>query len=225
MTKPLPPPGWYADPSGAASQRYFDGANWTDYSAPYAPTPLPPPIPKPSGGGRTVAIVLGIVGIVLVGFVVLIGIAMFTGSHSSSPSGSSAPPGGNLFDRSVGMNQPAADGKFTFTVTGFDEMDSIGLSNPRGRFIVVNVTVKNTSNKEQSFQVNDQMLIGSNGAKYRADWVAASSINHENTLLLELGPGFTADYRLPFDLPQDVAPAKVELHESALSGGAKVKLS
>jgi hypothetical protein len=98
------------------------------------------------------------------------------------------------------MNEPISDGKFTFTVTGVDEMDSIGMSEPRGRFIVVDVTVKNTSDEEKSFQVNDQKLIGSNGAD-RADWVAGSSINDENTLLLQLGPGFAADYRLPFDLP------------------------
>lgn len=26
-------PGWYSDPSGVASQRYFDGANWTQHTA------------------------------------------------------------------------------------------------------------------------------------------------------------------------------------------------
>lgn len=28
---PLPPAGWYPDPSGAPGQRYFDGANWTEH--------------------------------------------------------------------------------------------------------------------------------------------------------------------------------------------------
>ena len=26
-----PPAGWYADPGGTASQRYWDGARWTDH--------------------------------------------------------------------------------------------------------------------------------------------------------------------------------------------------
>lgn len=38
MTNPLPPPGWYADPSGAAGQRYFDGANWSAHRAPPPPS-------------------------------------------------------------------------------------------------------------------------------------------------------------------------------------------
>jgi hypothetical protein len=40
MTKPVPQPGWYPDPSGAGGQRYFDGAKWTAYA--------PPPPPQPS---------------------------------------------------------------------------------------------------------------------------------------------------------------------------------
>jgi hypothetical protein len=27
---PPPPPGWYPDPGGANTQRYFDGTKWTD---------------------------------------------------------------------------------------------------------------------------------------------------------------------------------------------------
>ncbi|MBA2552406.1 MAG: DUF2510 domain-containing protein, partial [Geodermatophilaceae bacterium] len=33
-----PQPGWYADPSGAAAQRWWDGNQWTDH------TQQPPPV-------------------------------------------------------------------------------------------------------------------------------------------------------------------------------------
>ena len=33
MTAPSPPPGWYADPSGAPGQRYFHGSEWTEHRA------------------------------------------------------------------------------------------------------------------------------------------------------------------------------------------------
>lgn len=36
----LPPPGWYADPSGAPGQRYWDGRQWTQhYFAQASPCP------------------------------------------------------------------------------------------------------------------------------------------------------------------------------------------
>lgn len=34
MTAPLPPPGWYPDPSGAPRQRYWDGCDWADAIVP-----------------------------------------------------------------------------------------------------------------------------------------------------------------------------------------------
>ena len=53
--RPLPPAGWYPNPSGAPGQRYFDGREWTAHHRgtpqqpmPVSPAPLPhppPPIP------------------------------------------------------------------------------------------------------------------------------------------------------------------------------------
>lgn len=31
MTSPLPPPGWYPDPTGASGYQYFDGSDWTEH--------------------------------------------------------------------------------------------------------------------------------------------------------------------------------------------------
>lgn len=36
------PPGWYPDPNDGNTQRYFDGARWTDQLAPL-PAAKPPP--------------------------------------------------------------------------------------------------------------------------------------------------------------------------------------
>jgi host cell surface-exposed lipoprotein/uncharacterized protein DUF2510 len=37
MSTSSPPPGWYPDPSGGPSQRYWDGTRWTDAFQPAAP--------------------------------------------------------------------------------------------------------------------------------------------------------------------------------------------
>jgi hypothetical protein len=34
-TPPPPPPGWYPDPGGTNTQRYFDGNKWTDHHVPF----------------------------------------------------------------------------------------------------------------------------------------------------------------------------------------------
>lgn len=45
---PLPPPGWYPDPGGAKTQRYFDGTKWSDQLAPFNPSPGAGPLPLPN---------------------------------------------------------------------------------------------------------------------------------------------------------------------------------
>jgi uncharacterized RDD family membrane protein YckC len=45
------PPGWYPDPSGGG-QRYFDGAAWTQHTAPYAQAPPPWAMTPPWKGAR-----------------------------------------------------------------------------------------------------------------------------------------------------------------------------
>lgn len=42
---PPPPAGWYPDPDVADQQRYWDGADWTEHTAPAS---VPPP-PQASG--------------------------------------------------------------------------------------------------------------------------------------------------------------------------------
>jgi len=39
----MPSAGWYTDPSEPSGQRYWDGAAWTEHTAPGAAPPSPPP--------------------------------------------------------------------------------------------------------------------------------------------------------------------------------------
>jgi hypothetical protein len=40
MSTPLPPAGWYPDPTSSAHQRWWDGGRWTDFSQPSTPLPF-----------------------------------------------------------------------------------------------------------------------------------------------------------------------------------------
>ena len=68
MTAPPPPPprGWYPDPGGANTQRYFDGTNWTDHLAPLNLPPLPRPTRQKTSSHKLTTVV-GIVVVALVG--------------------------------------------------------------------------------------------------------------------------------------------------------------
>lgn len=61
------PAGWYPDPEGKPSQRYWDGTNWTDQSRPSLSSPALPATSMANGvaaqnGMGTAALVLGILG-------------------------------------------------------------------------------------------------------------------------------------------------------------------
>ncbi|MGB0972108.1 MAG: DUF4352 domain-containing protein [Mycobacterium sp.] len=197
------PAGWYPDPSGVPGHRYFDGHQWTQHHQ-----------PPPGKGPKTKPIVWVVVAVLVLGAVGL-GLAMERFKET-----------GEVFPgTTVGMNESASDGKFTFRVTKVSKaFGAVGFSEPRGQWVIVTVDVVNTGREEQSFMVSNQKLIGSNGAEYEADWVAGAAINDENALSLSLGPGFATTMKLPFDLPRGVSPDRIELHDSAFSGGVTVSL-
>ena len=63
MTHPTSP-GWYPDPSGAPTQRYFDGTQWTDQLAPFAaPVPQASPPPKSAAVAGLLQLFLGTFGL------------------------------------------------------------------------------------------------------------------------------------------------------------------
>ena len=58
---PRPVPGWYPDPGGAGSQRYFDGTNWTSQFA----HPTKPP-KKSISTGKALLAAVGVVLLVII---------------------------------------------------------------------------------------------------------------------------------------------------------------
>jgi hypothetical protein len=62
-----PNPGWYADPdpSNAGGQRFWDGGQWTQHSAPGTLRPTPGPPERQSGGNRGLKVALSIAAVVV----------------------------------------------------------------------------------------------------------------------------------------------------------------
>lgn len=54
---------------------------------------------------------------------------------------------------------------------------------------------------------------------------AALSVDHSESFLNTINPGNSVDGTLVFDVPEGLAPAAVELHDSPFSGGATVTLA
>jgi hypothetical protein len=215
-------PGWYPDPNGNG-QRYFDGQKWTEHQA---AAPLPAPAPKKSGPKINWAVLV----VVLLFFG---GCAVFSsmGDSDKKPTGTtgttSQARATDAAAAKAGLGTEVRDGKFSFVVTDVSTPGNIpGASDPRGEWMVASMKVANIGSEPQSFFVQNQKLIDSAGREYAADTMAAYSINpSDTTMVMDLGPGFSIDVKVPFDVPPGTKAAAIVVHDSAFSGGATVNVS
>ena len=74
-------PGWYPDPSGAPHQRYWDGTQWTEHTAPSAGPAVAPPTQRSRGVGCLIAAVVGIVVLFVGAILAAIAIPTFLGAR------------------------------------------------------------------------------------------------------------------------------------------------
>ena len=126
----------------------------------------------------------------------------------------------------TGLNQPARDGEFEFTVTtvkcGATSVDS----DLPSEYCLVDVTVKNIGDVPQMFDGSSQKAFDAKGAEYSHDGVAEMYANEGNATFLEtINPGNQVKGRLVFDVPKGTALTEVMLHDSPISGGVRVNLA
>jgi hypothetical protein len=129
----------------------------------------------------------------------------------------------------AGLNDPVRDGKFEFTVTKVDcsrtELgDEFTREQAQGKFCVVTTKVKNIGNEAQPLSASDQYAYDSVGRRYSSSdqlWtlVAANSPVYE-----DINPGNSRTAQLVFDVPKNTKLTRLELHDSAFSGGVQVNL-
>jgi len=146
-------------------------------------------------------------------------------STEKTPSG-----GGGGGKKEAGLNQAVRDGKFEFVVKsvtcGKAQVGNSTLGKKaQGQFCLVAITVKNIGNEAQSLFGDNQTLFDTKGRKFSADTEAAIYVEDSKTLYEEINPGNSITGTLIYDVPKDAKPAKIELHDSAFSGGVTVKLA
>jgi hypothetical protein len=81
-----------------------------------------------------------------------------------------------------------------------------------------------SATEPQSFFAQNQKLIDTEGREYAADSIAAIRMN-EDSMVVDMNPGFSINVKVPFDVPPGATPDRLVLHDSAFSGGAAVKVS
>lgn len=234
------PAGWYPDPSDISRQRYYDGKQWTEHYANYAPLPPAPPQPPPKKTNDT-RVLLAVAGCI----VALVIIALATGGndddnttpsaaststvasrtavtppHETAPRAPEAPP--------AGLNQEVRDGKFAFVVTAIgtspvagDPSNQFMTEEAQGIFVNVRMTVTNIGNEPQTFFADNQKLIIGT-YEYSPNTMAAV---WSKSTSVEINPGNSVDVVVSFDVPNNpggVRVSAIELHDSAFSGGVTV---
>jgi len=130
----------------------------------------------------------------------------------------------------AGLNQPARDGDFQFTVTGLKcgvshvGTDLIG-QDAQGQYCLVSIQIKNIGKKAQTFSDSEQKAYNAKKVEYSVDSAAALYANSTSQVLFEqINPGNTVKGKLVFDVPEGTKLTSLELHDSMFSDGVKVNL-
>jgi cytoskeletal protein RodZ len=188
---------------------------------------------------RVLKVVLGVVALlVLLALVGAVRGSDNSGGSNSSTSSSSDTSASNstaaAASATPGINQPADDGKFQFTVTSFacgqsqlSNDNEFETATAQGQFCVLKLDIKNIGTEAQQFDDSAQYVYTSDGKQlsYASDGTtAANSSDSQCRLIPTINPGNSLDCNVAFDVPKGVTPTYAMLHDSSLSDGVKVNL-
>jgi hypothetical protein len=192
----------------------------------------PPPRRKLSGCLTALLIVVGI-------FVVAGIIGALTGSGDNTAQQSTPateprpePTAGKPATTARGddLREPKRDGQFEFTVQsvkcGRRTVGSSGLTQTaQGQYCLVAVKVANVGDEARTFDSSSQYLFDSRGRKFETDDATLYLEDNGNAFLENINPGNSVNGTLVYDVPHTgFEAAKLELHDSAFSGGVDVAL-
>jgi hypothetical protein len=133
-------------------------------------------------------------------------------------------------DEMFAAGEPAVDGQFTFTVAegalecGQQTVGSGAMAeDAQGQWCVLTATVENTGDEARGLSAFEQLLIDEQDRQHEAS--VPMAVADESPFYAQINPGNSVEGRFFFDVPTDLEPSHVELHDSAFSGGVQVDLS
>ncbi|CAN5761550.1 hypothetical protein BH23ACT11_BH23ACT11_27550 [soil metagenome] len=152
-------------------------------------------------------------------------------ADSASDNSSQSESGQQTETPQAGIGDKIEDGQFTFTVSGVEEAQTLGqgamATEAQGKYVLVNLTVKNTSNEVATFNAgSSQVAYDSQGREYQTseDAIMSGDSSDQSSFLQQINPGSSIEGRLVYDVPDQVQLTKVELHGGSFSSGAEVSL-
>ena len=119
------------------------------------------------------------------------------------------------------MGQEALDGKFAFIVSNVNTSPTFGRTPAQGVYVIVSMAVRNVGTEAQLFEMAAQKLKDSTGRQYSASFVDPPHLGDANNI----NPGLQVSVKEAFDVPPDVRPTQIVLHDSASSHGVPVNLT
>ena len=205
----------------------------------YGYPPGPPPHRKKKSSAPMVLLIIGAVVLVLFGGCAVLVAAVGGGGDgkpstatakvSDEPTKKSSQPKKDEEPKAAGIGSVVRDGKFSFKVTKLGTATKVGgqylSKKAQGKFLLVYITVKNIGDEAQAFTGVAQKLYDAGGKEYEASSEAAIYLEDSKSLYEEINPGNSVRGVVLFDVPKDMEPASIELHDSVFSDGVKVSLT
>ncbi|GGK04265.1 Mpr protein [Pilimelia anulata] len=206
------------------------------------PTPHPAP-PPPAKKRKTPWLIAG--GAVLVlccgGGIVAAAVGSNTAATdvaAPTTGEDGTPPAGKKADSAPkkqgtpGVGAPVRDGKFEFVITAKPACGKTTVGpellaqKAQGVYCFIPVKVRNIGKESQMFTGANQKATDSKGLEFSNDTGAELLANEgAPTFLKDINPGNSVSGRLVFDVAKGTTLVKIELHDSAFSGGVTVALA
>jgi hypothetical protein len=151
-----------------------------------------------------------------------------TSTSSSEPSATSTAETEAAAEDVIGIGDTAHDGKFAFRVDkvkcGISKVGEYITSTAQGEYCAISITVQNQGDEPQTFFSSNLYLYNNKDQKYSNDTSAELSAGDSDVWMNEINPGNSVQGVIYFDVPKGTILDRLEVHDSAFSGGADISL-